>query len=60
MKLQENAGNVTVTSPDKVFWIEKSMARHWEREKVYVQAFRITSPTKNIDTISYSHQTYAS
>ena len=24
-------------------WIEESMARHWERVEVYIQAFRITS-----------------
>jgi hypothetical protein len=46
MELQENAGNVTVTFPYEVFWIEKRMARHWEREKVYVQAFWITSQIK--------------
>ena len=55
MELQENAGNLTFTLPDEVFWIEESMARHWGREKVYVQAFQITSLNSYIPVSLFLH-----
>ena len=35
--------DVTVPLLGEVFWIERLVARQWERVEVYIQAFRITS-----------------